>query len=143
MWLFTTDGFFSAVENKKDSNLIHVRSRWKEDLENLKRALIKSSLESTFDYPLHRESNASWNNGMKALEIIDTPSADYPFRIDVPRDEWIIFVTTASLRINYSNFKEAIAEKEESNDRLERYHNVWQILRDNSPVNEQIDLGGL
>ena len=35
MWLFTKHGFFSAVQNKNDANLIHVRARFKGDLEKL------------------------------------------------------------------------------------------------------------
>ena len=35
MWLFTKHGFFSAVQNWDDANLIHVRARFKGDLEKL------------------------------------------------------------------------------------------------------------
>ena len=35
MWLFTKHGFFSAVQNWDDANLIHVRARFQGDLEKL------------------------------------------------------------------------------------------------------------
>ena len=35
MWVFTKTGFFSAVQNNQDSSLIHVRARFKGDLEKL------------------------------------------------------------------------------------------------------------
>jgi hypothetical protein len=131
MWIFTTDGFFSAVENRYQPDFILVRSRWKKDLERLLRYLSPSRLDETFDQPLHDESEASWNR--TDLSIQETPSADYPFRMNVTKREWSNYLRSTAEGIDYGNFKDRIHASSADNDdpegRLEKYFQVWAALR--------------
>jgi hypothetical protein len=105
MWLFTTDGFYSAVEDKNDSNLILVRTRWRRDLE-----------------ALHQ-------NMPEKYEIHDTPSADYPFRINMSKQKWQAYVTMAAEEIDYTNFKHEVLILDPDLERSSRYESVWMAMR--------------
>lgn len=39
MWIFTKDGFFSAVEHRDNSDLLMIRARCREDIERLAECL--------------------------------------------------------------------------------------------------------
>lgn len=88
MWLFTTLGSFSVVEHRDERDTLLVRAR---DRDELKRLIDGYAL---------------------ATRIVETPSADYPFRIAVPKD---VFATQVlpllAMDINYENFKDACAER--------------------------------
>ena len=97
MWVFTVDGFFSAVEAKGGGLMI--RARFRSDLEHL----IKRGM---------------------ADKIVDTPQADYPFRVIVTKKAWAKYMADSAMAIDYPNFKgKALARA--SWDRSERYHRVW------------------
>ena len=98
MWIYTTDGFYSVVQ--KDWGLM-VRSRVKGDLEKL------------FPKKMHRH-------------IIQTPDADYLYRILVGRDEFEEAMIKAMRRINYPNFKDAVHEKDKR--RVAYYTRVWATM---------------
>lgn len=98
MWIFTVDGFFSAVEAKGGGLMI--RARFREDLEHL----IKRGM---------------------ADKIVDTTAtADYPYRVFVTKKAWAKYVADSAMAIDYPNFKDKALAKA-SWDRSERYHRVW------------------
>jgi len=81
MWLFTTSGFISIVE--KDANHLAVRAR---------DSLSLSSLAQSYD-----------------VEIRSTPTADYPYRIFLSKDQFKNFLHNQAGLINYKNFKSEVA----------------------------------
>lgn len=81
MWLFTDNGFVSAVR-KDDSGDIVVRSR---DI---------ASLEELSNY-----ANA---------DIVDSEGSDYPYRVVVADSVWAEYVSRKALDIDYPNFKDRV-----------------------------------
>ncbi|MDO5310173.1 MAG: hypothetical protein Q4G03_11885 [Planctomycetia bacterium] len=102
MWLFTKHGFFSAVQNWDDKDKIHVRARFKGDLERLCEAY-----------------NVQAN-------VVQIPRTDYPYRMDFPRDTWAQIVKDEANGIDYTNFKSAVHD---GTDRDDAYMVVWSTLR--------------
>ena len=82
MWIFTTTGFVSAVK-KSDDRTIIVRSRDKASL---------APIASRF-----------------STEVIKTPVADYPYRVEVTQDDFAEWVREQAELINYPNFKSEVA----------------------------------
>jgi hypothetical protein len=117
MWLFTQYGFFSVVAARQDGghsveidpDTLQVRARVRTHLE----ALCKR-----FD-ALHGST------------IIETPKADYLFRILVPRDTWGDIAGDLVGEIDYPNFKSACMRRLEprAESPLDEYvstlHEVW------------------
>ena len=107
MWVFTKNGFFSAVQNNQDSSLIHVRARFKGDLEKLCKA-----------YGLDPD-------------VKSTPENDYPFRMDFTREKWAEIMSEEARKIDYTNFKGSIlADSGPVRERV--YLDVWYTLKKNS-----------
>lgn len=101
MWLMTKHGFYSIVQ--KQPNEYHVRSRERKDLENLSAAV-----------PL---PNA---------KIIETPQADYAYRIIVDKDKLLAILARLGETLDYSNFKGKI---DSTPDQAHKpYHEVWDVL---------------
>jgi len=98
----TTDGFFSAVENFFDNDEVCVRSRRRDDLENL---LDTSGLEA---------------------DIVVDDGADYRYRVFVTKASWAGYLASAALDIDYNNFKGEISKH--SKDHAKVYGNVWHNL---------------
>jgi hypothetical protein len=107
MWLFTTDGFFSAVEHKDDASVIVVRARVREDLERLIARL-----------PLTSQAYAP--------KIVTLPWADYAHRIALPRHLWAAYVGEAIADLHYTNFKQAALTP--GTARAQAYHLIWHRL---------------
>jgi hypothetical protein len=84
MWIYTKKGFFSAVRNREDGSLIHVRSQFRGDLERLLAAC-----------------------GAKA-SVTSTPDGDYRFRTDIPSAIWRRFLADEAKTIDYETFKPAV-----------------------------------
>ena len=82
MWIFTTTGFVSAVK-KSDNRTIIVRSRDKASL---------APIANRF-----------------STEVIKTPVADYPYRVEVTQDDFAEWVREQAELINYPNFKSEVA----------------------------------
>jgi hypothetical protein len=109
MWIFTLDGYFSAVQDKSDDRQIVVRSRIKADLERfLDRAYAPE--------PTIRP------------EILTGIGTDYAHRVFVPKWVWVEYVTEMAEEIDYSNFK-AAAVPANDRDRSHAYYSVWNVLR--------------
>lgn len=99
MWIFTKQGFYSAVQHRDDPERIIIRARAKKDIEALK-AQIPNLITFT------------------------DKTADYPHRAIVSRDEWLIALARLGAEIDYPNFKSAIAD----NKRHNTYLSVWSKL---------------
>jgi len=99
MWLYTTLGFFSCVKDRQ-SDLIIIRARVKEDIENLKR--------------LTPHLGA----------IIETPNRDYPFRATIKRFFFDTLLSEIALSVDYPNFKDEV-KKKQGKDRAGLYTRIW------------------
>jgi len=103
MWIFTIDGFFSAVEHRDQRECVMIRARYEEDLKKLKGKVCVQ------------------------FEIESTPHADYPYRLTVTKKLWAAYVSESALYIDYDNFKDA-ALKGASPKRNSQYHEVWLAM---------------
>ncbi len=92
MWLFTKHGFFSAVENFNDKDLIHVRANFSGDLERLCDAY-----------------------GVTP-NVKRVPGSDYTFRMDFPRPVWGEIVKQEALGVDYCKFKPAVHDGTKRDD---------------------------
>jgi 8-oxo-dGTP pyrophosphatase MutT (NUDIX family) len=103
MWLFTTIGFFSAVQ-KSGTDFITIRARVKNDLNNLR------------------------SNYLPDLsETIGHAGTDYPWRATVPHDKFAVALGEIAKDIDYPNFKNEIAAKQ-GKARASKYGKVWSVL---------------
>lgn len=82
MWLFTQDGFISAVDNKQVPGKLAVRARDKKSLELLA--------------------------DLTRQEIIQKMDTDYPYRVFVTKEEFQEFVAAQIESIDYGNFKNRV-----------------------------------
>lgn len=105
MWIFTVDGYFSAVEDKDDPGRIMVRSRQLVDLQTLLKRL-------------ERED----------FEILAWTGSDYPFRVFLTRELWLSYLELSGQELNYTNFK-ARAIDPSDHGRYRTYHNIWRELK--------------
>ena len=117
MWLFTPDGFFSAVQHRDDPDTLIIRGRFPADIERLAHAL--------------------------GTEVVLTPTADYPVRTYVNRERWAGYVAAAARAIDYDNFKNAVTQTQ-GHGRHQTYLEVWSVLRgaEDSQAREQPDRDG-
>lgn len=81
MWVFTTRGFISAVQHRDNHEMLMVRARTEQALDELA--------------------------NMTRKEISRTPSADYPFRLVVDREMFNAWLANEVDNIDYGNFKNA------------------------------------
>lgn len=102
MWLFTPDGFFSAVEHRDDPETVIVRGRFTQDIERLASEL--------------------------GTEVEPSPNADYPVRTYVAKEQWADYVAAAARAIDYDNFKNAVTNTQ-GHARHDTYLEVWSVLR--------------
>lgn len=104
MWLMTKYGFYSIVQ--KSPGCYHVRSREKQDIENLIKAANLSS-----DISIHESSEA-----------------DYRFRIIVDQAILTSIFQYLGSSIDYDNFKGRIDRTTDQSHKP--YHRVWRVLAD-------------
>ena len=102
MWVFNTDGFFSVVEDRQNSEGLLVRCRYKEDVLKIARKL--------------------------HVQACKTSKADYPYRVRCSKAQWGSYMQDSTLAIDYDNFKNRIGES--SNTRMIKYHEVWAVMLD-------------
>ena len=103
MWLMTNFGFFSIVQ-KKDDDVLTVRARAKGDLETLKERYIPT-----------------------LGHILKGEGTDYQYRAKVSREDMAAALGKIIMDIDYSNFKNSVAEKQ-GNKRARLYGEVWSVL---------------
>ena len=107
MWLFNSDGFFSAVQDdycKSDELLI--RARCKHDLCRLAVKLDDYCDES---------------------KILEIEHADYRYRMKVKKVAWSQYLVDYALNLDYSNVKDNIIPKEDF-ERKDAYYRVWEAM---------------
>lgn len=118
MWLFTKYGFFSVTNARLgrgragaplDPRRLQVRARSRRHLELL-----------------------SENFGLlRGYRIIETPTADYRFRIVVRRTVWAKVMATLAIELTYPNFKnECHGNRELEDEYVDALHRVWGVGSD-------------
>ena len=100
MWIFTTDGFISAVYKH---NAVQVRARDRKSLEEL---------------ASHCKS-----------EIKHTPVADYPYRLETDRNNLATWLSKQAQLMDYSNFKSEV-EAVRGFEFAAPLHKVWDVMHD-------------
>lgn len=108
MWIFTTEGFISAVY-KHDA--VQVRARDRKSLENLATHC--------------------------ASEIKHTPVADYPYRLQTDREHLATWLTKQAQILDYSNFKSEV-EDIRGFEFVAPLHKVWDVMHDVEDANARI-----
>ena len=96
MWLFLNDAFLSIVIDRDDPDRLLCRSRARGDLEAL----------------------------FGDVDVIETPSRDYRFRVSLPRSRVASAVSNRVLALDYDNFKSSVPEA----DRHDCYLKVWTSM---------------
>ena len=104
MWVMTTRGFYSVVEDREDARFLLVRARVRSDLDHLRELL---------------PDLRPWHD----------PAADYAWRARVERREWAFALGMMAGEIHYPNFKNAVAEQQ-GRERSRVYGHVWSVLLD-------------
>jgi hypothetical protein len=102
MWVMTTEGFYSAVEDSFNKEYLIVRSRQRKDLVNL---LIKLELP---------------------IEISENVGSDYRWRVWLTKWEWAKFLHMTGESIDYPNFKNKVHSIDA--ERAKVYGEVWAVL---------------
>lgn len=107
MWLVTPRGFYSVVQHDENPLDVLVRARAKADLENL------------CEIP-----------GMESLArgIYYDSRADYPYRLRMPRADWMACLAVMGSEIDYRNVKTAVKERH-SPERAHTLMGAWSALR--------------
>lgn len=95
MWICTTDGFMSAVEDPKQPGVLKVRSRRKEVLQKYFRSAV----------------------------IVETHHTDYRFRVFVDKKTFADLMHKLVMDIDYDNFKAATKKKDPELAHL--YGDMW------------------
>lgn len=103
MWLFTTTGFISAVQDRHDPHSLIVRARDKESLQ-----------------PLAEAAGST---------ITATPAADYPYRTAVTKDAFADWTRAQAGGIDYPNFKSEVAHTR-GHDFADALMGVWSTMHD-------------
>lgn len=113
MWIFTKCGFFSAVRHNSDKTLMHVRARFKGDLERLMK----------FAYS-HKDLKPIISPTRPRISA--TPNADYAYRMDLPVEDFAAILAAVAIDVNYTNFKSAVHD---GTERDATYMRVWSTMR--------------
>jgi hypothetical protein len=110
MWLATQHGFYSIVQ--KPAGQFHVRTRCKQDLENL-------ITQATLEAPIHH-----------------TTDGDYAWRIVVGQAEVSKIMAALATSIDYPNFKNCIHSRPDQKDKLPAYSRLWSQMLDYQSTRE-------
>jgi hypothetical protein len=114
MWLFTTRGFLSIVQNKDNPDLLHVRARVKEDIDTF--------AELVWGLMQPEEKTES-------IEVSRTDYGDYLYRFDAPREAVARAVQSIVGGIDYTNFKASVEDTTKTHDsRVQAYFKVWNAM---------------
>jgi hypothetical protein len=103
MWLLTTQGFYSVVAHRDHPEMLLVRAQTRDDIEALR-------------------------NQIPDLAPYEDPNADYRWRAEVTREQWVEALEQLGGAIDYPNFKNPVADVQ-GPEREGLYHQVWQALR--------------
>lgn len=105
MWLFTRRGFYSITRSQEEPDKMQIRARERQDLEAL---MFYTGLE---------------------FPIIETPVADYRWRIIVRPMDAGCMVDAMVADIDYANFKAAVGAEPEQRHKGKALCEVWGIMR--------------
>jgi hypothetical protein len=103
MWLFTTFGFFSIVQDKTNPQYVWVRARAPHDLDILRGRYLPG-----------------------LTDTVRTPNRDYRYRAWVSKHELAEAMPSIVMDINYTNFKDAVPDHAHHN----AYLGVWGAMFD-------------
>ena len=104
MWLFTRDGFYSAVHDDFCSpGELNVRARVIEDLERLLKKL-----------------------HMDDADIVVSRNSDYRYRVTLSAEQWASYAAGEAATIDYANFKNSVGDNDP--DRSSAYMKCWEAL---------------
>jgi hypothetical protein len=101
MWIFTKNGFVSAVGHRDKPDTLLIRSR------------DKISLEGIADFA--------------QVKIKRTPDADYLYRIEVSKTVFAVWMADQIEDIDYDNYKTKV-HKVRGNDFADPLHDVWSVM---------------
>lgn len=106
MWVFTKRGFFTAVEDMDDANLLIIRCRVRADINNIRKAYFPEMSRTTF----HEDF-------------------DYPYRARITKDDFARGMERLTKDIDYGRFKPAV-EAMQGKKRANLYTSIWSRLID-------------
>lgn len=106
MWVFSTAGFFSITVSSDDPTKMQVRARERVDLENFIAAA-----------------------EVDGAEIIETPRADYQFRVILEPADAVNGIAILAAQIDYTNFKGAVAATPSQRHKEHGLHDIWAVHR--------------
>ena len=109
MWIVTTRGFLSVVQNlnaKEPSDALLVRGR------------VRGDLDCFADFAARHGDRP---------DIVETDDADYRFRLTASREVLAAFLAECVTAIDYPNFKGRVAEKDPK--RAHVYMGAWNALQ--------------
>ena len=102
MWIFTETGFVSAVRHHSEKDKLVVRARDQKSLESLSNSV--------------------------GLEIISTPSNDYPYRVLVADSVFATWLSKQTMVVDYTNFKDRVHDTR-GHDFAGALMGVWSEMR--------------
>ncbi len=102
MWIFTETGFVSAVRHFSEKDKLVVRARDQKSLESLSNSV--------------------------GLEIISTPSNDYPYRVLVADSVFVKWLSKQTMAVDYTNFKDRVHDTR-GHDFAGALMGVWSEMR--------------
>ena len=102
MWIFTETGFVSAVRHFSEKDKLVVRERDQKSLESLSNSV--------------------------GLEIISTPSNDYPYRVLVADSVFVKWLSKQTMAVDYTNFKDRVHDTR-GHDFAGALMGVWSEMR--------------
>lgn len=107
MWIMTNFGFFSVVQKRsdRDSELLTIRSRVKEDLQALKERYLP-----------------------EMGPIFEGAGTDYQYRAKAAKTDFANALLEIGMDIDYDNFKDSVASNQ-GDEREGVYHKIWKDLR--------------
>lgn len=114
MWLFTDNGFVSAIRYNQNKPEITVRARDKKSLAELV--------------------------SLTGAEIITRSDTDYPHRIIIDEGDWTSYVAEKALNIDYSNFKSRVYQTR-GKDFAHLLSDVWGTMLGAERLEMEADTG--
>lgn len=97
MWVFLSNSFLSIVEHLEEPSLLHVRARFRGDIEQV--------------FP--------------NVDVIETPQADYRFRTSLPRERVAEALARYAKAIDYTNFKDSVTETPRKDAYIKVWESMW------------------
>ena len=108
MWIVTTEGFLSIVQNldaKGAHDALLVRGRVRPDLERFAEFVVR--------------------RGERAA-VVESPDADYGYRLNTSREVLAAFLAERVTAIDYPNFKSEIYKTDPVREKV--YESAWAAL---------------